>query len=81
MVHVAGDIHSPIHCKASASSYTAPGNGEFPEETGFILHWGKIHVKPESTGIFLLSQKVCKPRMSPPIIGTGIYLPVMTKSY
>ena len=41
IVHVAGDIHSPIHCKASASSYTAPGNGDFPEETGFILHWGK----------------------------------------
>ena len=81
IVHVAGDIHSPIHCKASASSYTAPGNGDFSEETGFILHWGKIHVKPEGTGIFLLSQKVCKPRMSPPIIGTGIYLPVTTKSY
>ena len=42
IVHVAGDIHSPIHCKASASSYTASGNGDFPEETGFILHWGKI---------------------------------------
>ena len=41
IVHVAGDIHSPIHCKASASSYTAHGNGDFPEETGFILHWGK----------------------------------------
>ena len=72
IVHVAGDIHSPIHCKASASSYTAPGNSDFSEETCFILHWGKIHVKPEGTGIFLLSQKVCKLRMSPPIYRAAI---------
>ena len=42
----------------------------------------EVHVNPESTRIFLLSQKVWKPRIYlHQSVVTGFYTPVMTKSY